>query len=226
MFGFIAVKNSTSDEILDVIADYYKNHSLTLIEERIGNKTSNYAHSKKWYRNLQEYEEDAYPPSRPNFTTNFDLLENLEYASHEWKVLYFYPDYPIRSAAVTLAINVNCELSQLLSERLQTQVLQFSDVDTVDYYRIRLYNTGELIDDLDTSEGKIYSAKGQFENINTGDSMYSQTEKYLREIVGIEDILYLDEFSHITNEEQRRPLYLKGSPENVLRFFQHQGKFE
>jgi hypothetical protein len=221
--ALMAIQNTPTELILDVLSAYYSKHYLTLVEERVGNMAGKYVNPKVSYRNLEEYQLAAYPQEKQDFTTNFDIYDNLD-ENKQWKIIVFYPDVLLQSSKEIRTVYINYELAQLISKNLKTVVLLYENIDVVDSYQIRKYVNGNLIDKLSASEGEIFEKVGYFEEAveSLKSDIYETVEQYLEMN---EFFPEGDDIENLNNEKQRHPLYLKGHPDDIIKFFEYQSKF-
>lgn len=213
--GVTGIKTHDSEKLLDTTNKYYQKFGLSVVEERIGKKSGKYIQSPRSYSNLKEY--DNYNSSLTYakeiyFTTNFDLYDNLE-ENNNWLAFLYNP----RSASHTL--NINSDFSSFLSKELDTDVIEYFVYDVPAQAIIRFHNKGWITDQLSTADLEIYDAEGYFEDyrnkiVDTYPDIVNIIKPYLQKI-GFNPVS--SEFTP-SNKRARRPMYLKGKPEDINNF--------
>jgi len=208
--GILAIKERESNEILDVINEYYNQYNLSLVEERIGDRSGKYAKSKKWYKNLEDYSADL-PIQRQFFTTNFEFNDALQ--RNKWKVCYDN----LREAQYTLSIN--SQLTEFISKKLQATTFQYLRFDITGMHYLKSYENGNIEDifeagDLEVTETQGFFDKFEKKQYGSEDEILHMVEEYF---IKIDFNLEEEEIDGLT----RRPMYLKGHPDDILYFFQN-----
>ncbi len=125
-FSLIAVKSTDTNAIMNTLADFYTDHQLGLVEERIGDRTGKYATSPSSYQDLKTYAERELKYST-GFTSNFALAENLP-DNIGWTLIEYHPHF------APYTVNIHTELTARFSSTLQTIAFEYSELDTVDFY--------------------------------------------------------------------------------------------
>lgn len=215
-FGIIGVKNNDSEQVLVITNDYYNQYGLSIVEEKIGNKNSPYTSAQTVYTNLTEYDkhtDEQLAKFHPAYSTNFDFYENLQ-ENPGWKVFLYNP----RLADHTL--NINRNLASPLSKNLNSIVIEYLRYDVPCYVSIRTWINGELTDEFMTSDFQIENVYGyfkQFENkqFESYDEVFNLLQPYFSKIGFNPES---KDFTPTEQENKRRPMYLKGKPENIEEF--------
>jgi len=209
----LATKTSNSEGLLDVVNDYYQSVGLSLVEERIGERSGKYVRSPRSYANLAEYDTfNAAQYEKMNLTTNFDFYDRLE--ENEGLSIFFY-----HPRLVKYTVNINSALGSYISEKLSTTVIEYYQYDIVCQVILRVHENGWLKDRLSTADLEIYDAEGYFEQyenkkVESYGDIFTIMEPYFQNFRFNPEARELD----FTNEKSRRPMYLKGKPEDVESF--------
>lgn len=213
-FGFIAIKTIDSEKLLDAVDEYYKGFGLSLVEERIGTRTGKYVQSPRSYVNFAEYDKfNAAQYEKANLTTNFDFYDQLE-EPKGWSIFMYYP------RLVKYTLNINSGFASFLSKKLSTTVIEYFQFDIVCQVILRSHENGWTKDRFSTGDLEIDEAEGYFEQymnkkVESYDNIFTITEAYFQSIG------YRAGSKLPDDEKSRRPMYLKGKPDDVENFVLH-----
>lgn len=160
-FGVIAIKTDKVEEVLKIADDYYHRIGLSLAEVSVGGTNSDSEYTKEKFKDIKEFQEE-YRAKKSNIaiSTDFDVYFNLS-ENKNWVIL----QYDRKAAKVTL--NIDSELSKVLSKSLQTEVIEYYRYDVVNIFEIHKFVQGELVDEFvidDTQEVK--AAEGYFKQLS------------------------------------------------------------
>lgn len=213
--SFTGIKSADYDKVLELANDYFSKHNLHLVEERIGDRSGKFVTSPKRYANLKDYEDSEIKPyleKNIEFTTNFDFFADLP-ENQNWCVFSF----STRLAEYTL--NIDEELTSFISRNLNTISFDFFEYTVVDQVLIRSFENGNTKDIFfmpGGGDGEIDIKQGYFKKY---DSLIKDKESEILngfwEHIGYREVM-LDYY----NEKSRRPMYLKGRPEDITKFLQ------
>lgn len=210
-----AICNTPPDRLLPLIEQYYLPLRLSLKEVAIGNHSSDYLDKECCYKDLAEYnsqnaigsEEDA-----RDFDASFDLFENLRENS-AWTII----SYPTFRAKNTL--NIDKELAQLLSEKIQSSVINFYENSSVSVTILGHYFKGSLRDSYRVEDFSVKEATGFFRDFPKKE--YETVCEYCAPFYYFfhEWRLFPDSSDlDYNNEVSRRPFYLKGDQEDLQKY--------
>jgi hypothetical protein len=215
-----AVKSRDYEAVLEATNVYFEKYNLRLVEERIGNRNGKFATAPKQYASLKDYEEAELKPyldKKVEFTTNFDFFINLD-KNPDWCVFA----YPTRLAEYTL--NIDEEFAEFISRTLKTKVFDYFNYTVVDQMIVRSFEDGESKDKLFIPGGdsEIGTKEGYFEKLEgleSEDLSEEELDKKADIIDGFWDhIGYNEILLEFYKENSRRPMYLKGKPEDIKNF--------
>lgn len=229
-FALTGIKSKDYDKVLDLTNNYFEKFNLRLVEEKIRNRKGKFVTSPKSYTDLKEYDKKEIEPflqTNNEFTTNFDFYSHLE-INPDWCIFVYY------TRLAQLALNIDEELSAFISKNLDVVVFDHYVYTVASQEIIRSFERGEIKDKLLTGEGEIEEMEGYFEKLRD----YSveeqerlpedEVQEWLDKKAGIIDgfwnyIGFKLPFNELTptNEESRRPMYLKGKPEDVIKFLKN-----
>jgi len=149
------------------------------------------------------------------------LLQILTSLLISKKVLAGRRFFPTRLARYTL--NIDKQLNAFLSEQLGTVTFDYFEYTVIDQMIIRSYNNGELMDLYHTpGDGEIEDATGYFDKLH--DYKYKElNEDEIEEksnlISGFNrEMGFSTFFPNSSDENSRRPMYLKGGQADILSF--------
>jgi len=155
-----------------------------------------------------------------SFTTNFNYYSDLK-DNPDWNVISYYPKL------ATYTLNIDEDLSSFLSKQLNTLVIDFYEYTVVDQKIIRSFVNGNINDLYFISDSEILEAQGYFEKLEEYIDNNDLSAEDLDEIDSVVPMYLsnfgINEFSpdfSLDNMLTRRPMYLKGSPDNILSFLE------
>ncbi len=238
---FTAVRYDDGEKLLDVANEFFKKYDLSLVEERIGNRRGKYARSPKHYKDLEEYYEIQEKQRRGkelSWTTNFLFFGNPSDNSG-WKIfLYNEPVSPLHG------VKTNENFSKHVSSKLNAKCIDYSYYSVVDQLRLRCFRDGKLTDELcfmfdngvDFASGffkKFEGTKGTIKDSWTNERFEGKEAEAIeakhKEIWQAQyDFLDKEGFNiekiqwGYDSETNRRPMYLKGGPSAIQKFFASQ----
>lgn len=137
-FGVIAIKTDKVEEVLKIADDYYHRFGLSLAEVSVVGINSDSEYTKEKFKDIKEFQEE-YRAKKSNvaISTDFDVYFNLS-ENKNWVI----HQYDRKAAKVTL--NIDSELSKVLSKSLQTEVIEYYRYDVVNIFEIRKFVQGEV----------------------------------------------------------------------------------
>jgi len=216
--SFTAIKTQDYDTVLDMVNTYFSKHKLYLVEERVGNHSGKYAKSPNHFANLKEYDRielEPYFDQNYEFTTNFDFFVNLE-GNKDWCLLTFNT----RLAEFTL--NIDEDLTEFISKEMKVKAFDYYEHTVVDLVIYRSFEKGNRVDKFVSIDGIIDDMEGYFEQlkkIESDDMPEKESEKKRGIIDGfLQHIGYNNVFLNSKDQNSRRPMYLKGNPQNIIEF--------
>ena len=229
-FALTGIKSKDYDKVLNITNSYFEKFKLHLVEERIGERKGKFVTSPKSYTDLKDYDKKELEPflqTDYEFTTNFDFYSSLE-ENPEWCIFAYYT----RLARLTL--NIDEDLSSFISKNLDVLVFDHFVYTVSSQEIIRGFERGEIRDMFLTGDGEVEEADGYFEKLR--DYTIEEQEKvpedeiqeWLDKKAGIIDgfwnyINFKLPFNELTpsNEKSRRPMYLKGKPDDIIKFLKY-----
>lgn len=213
-YGMIGVKTNDSEKLLDETNNYYQQFNLSLVEERIGKRLGKYVNSPRSYLNLQEYDNYNSNLTRGKniyFTTNFDLFDSTG-DNEKWRIFIYNP----RLAKYTL--NINSAFASFLSEKFPLAI-EYFEYDVTCQVIVRSHENGSTKDRFSTADLEVYDAAGFFEQYmgkqcESYDDVFTIIRTYFKNIGFNFESPELDDLYG----KSRRPMYLKGKPEDIKDF--------
>lgn len=217
--GYIAIKDKPAEEILEILDEFYRGFNLSLVEEKIGNRQSRFTTSAQQYENLQKYEEvrskkfqESEKDSGETLTTEFDFFEK-PLPNSDWCLI----EYPQRYAKH--ALDADVRLVVFLSKRLNIPIITYARDDTMTFVGTSIWENGESKDAFETYDSDIVEGSGYFEQfkgkkVEDYEEIFKIVDPYFEKM----GLNLKDEAIPWSNDISRRPMYLKGSPENIIKF--------
>lgn len=216
--AFTAIKSKDSEAVLDVVAKYFKENNLTLVEEKVFGRTGKYVNSPKEYEDLEEYQESEIIPylnSAYSFTTNFDFYSDLKVNS-DWCIIFYH------TGLANLQLSIDEDLTKMLSKELNTFCVDLYQNTVVGQVIIRSFEKGHAKDLLFIlSPDEIAENDGYFSKLDKyGDQNWSEEEGGGFKIMDYWDEIGFDLLSKDFGlyAKERRPMYLKGAPDVITEF--------
>ena len=149
----------------------------------------------------------------------------------DWCIFEYY------TRLAKLALNIDEDLSSFISKNLDVFVFDHWVYTVSGQKIIRSFEKGEIRDRLLTGEEEIEEADGYFEKLSDYGTEEQEkvpedeVQEWLDKKADIIDGFwnYIDfklPFNELTpsNEKSRRPMYLKGKPEDIVKFLKYKDR--